>query len=391
MAFTFLNYIDKAISFAMPLLVLYILKDIVLYNNIEVVFSYANIIVVIADLGIRIFFLYDYGHQPGEEQYGYTQRVKTYFNLSFLFYWVLSVVLCLTLNKLPVYGILMPFICIRTLLMLFINFFSVYYRLTDKPKHVLYYSIIINVLSIVLFLGSFKFFHSINLWWFFGVQMVFTLLYMVYGFKFFSVDNIKKGYNYIAVALKYSWPLIVNILLLTFINNYGKIYAFKNLPEESMFTFSYVLRIGMIVQMAHASIMGYYAKSIYANKSNKVDYKVYKIYNVSIGMAVFLAIAALYVVNLFHIIKKIDDFGLVVILFVYLLLWCQIAYFEQYINKMNKNKLILLFAVISMVVYLGMLFANPKPTINYVSVCMIASAIVNLALVLAFMKKYRLF
>src|SRR5688572_11465947 len=55
-----LTYADKAISFALPLSVLFVLNDKSLYTLIEVAFSYAAIVLVVIELGLSTYLFWGY-------------------------------------------------------------------------------------------------------------------------------------------------------------------------------------------------------------------------------------------------------------------------------------------------------------------------------------------
>ena len=59
-----LTYVDKIISFALPLSILFIIKDKALYSFVEVAFSYATLLMVVADLGFSSYLFYGYKLVP---------------------------------------------------------------------------------------------------------------------------------------------------------------------------------------------------------------------------------------------------------------------------------------------------------------------------------------
>lgn len=388
--FTFLNYVDKAISFALPLFVLYLLKDISLYNDIEYIFSYANILVVIADLGMRMFFLYNYPKQVHDEK-NYLSSVKSYFYIISFVYVLIGLGLVLISKNTGLITVLVPFICIRTLMMLFTNFFGIYYRLKDSPQIILYYSIIINLITFIVMIVFVKWLKIPNsLMLFFSIQMVFVLWFAIKGVKYIKKKVLEEMFKFVSNSLIYAWPLILNVLILTFINNYGKIYAFNHLSKSSMFSFSYTMRIAMIIQMAHSSVVAYYSKDIFLNTANKINYKMYKLYNLFIIVAVFISLLFLIMINSFNIVPMIDIDTTVIVLILYVFLWCQVAYFEQYLSKHNKNMRILIFAVSSSIVYILMLMLYKAPSVSYIALSMLISIIVNLGAIMFSVYKLKL-
>lgn len=389
LVFTFLNYFDKFVAFSLPLIILYLVKDVSLYNNIEYVLSVASLVVVLIDLGLKSYFLYGYSQNPIDSK-SYIENVATYFYSLFFLYSIIGI--CLTILTLTtnVLNGFMPFIIIRVLVLFFISFFSIYYRLIDKPQNILFYSIFINLLTIVGVLIYYKYMNGKELFYFFIVQLFFLIYIFFKSLRKIEYKKFRNGWIYIKKALVYSWPLILNVLIVTFINNYGKIYAFHNLSEGDMYSFSYVLRFAMIIQMAHVSVVAFYSKALFTDRSASFNFQIYKTYNLFIFLAIGLMFGILFFINNLGIIPEIPVNFLVVIILSYVFLWCQQAFFEQYLNKLNKNKYLLLFSVMGSGIFILMLAVKKDLDVNYIALSMLTSVIVNICAVLYFLKKLRL-
>jgi hypothetical protein len=85
LAYFLLTYLDKIISFALPLAILFVLKDKPLYTFVEVVFSYATIAMVVLELGFSNYLFY--GYKQAAEKDKFILQAKLFFGfLIFILY-----------------------------------------------------------------------------------------------------------------------------------------------------------------------------------------------------------------------------------------------------------------------------------------------------------------
>jgi O-antigen/teichoic acid export membrane protein len=390
--FTVLNYFDKLISFSLPLVILYIYKDISLYNDFEYIYSAANIIVVIADLGIRGFFLYDFSkfnNNLGE----YASRVYRHVTTLILFYSVFfTTIIYLGDYFFSINTELLYFILIRTLLLFYINFFIMYTRIVNNPNYGLYLSVFVNVIVVSFFLFN-KYIYQITATATVLNTVFFIQLICIVGIIFksklnISKENINQSIVYFRKALLYSWPIIVNVLLITVVNNFGKLYIHKNLPAVDMYMFSYILRVGMIIQMAHVSVVAFFSKSIFLDEKKSFNKKIYFLYNVFLTLAVILSGLIIYVSQFFNFLPTIEIDFMVVILYLYILIWCQQSYFEIYINKFNKNKYLMIFTICSLCIYMLIVGVNYSSlSMTTISLAMLITAVINFLCVFIYVRR----
>ena len=59
--------------------------------------------------------------------------------------------------------------------------------------------------------------------------------------------------NFINNSIKYSWPLMINSLVLLFMNHYAKIVAFNQLPQNDMTILSFLQRICTLIVFIHVA------------------------------------------------------------------------------------------------------------------------------------------
>lgn len=382
--YTILNYLDKALSFAVPLVVLWIFADKEIYNEIEYVFSVAAILAVVIELGVRNYFLYAYKESTDRD--GLVAEVRAGFLFQFAVYFALGLVTLAV--SYAVGGSLNPiyfFIVIRALFMYFVSFFTIYYRLIDRPSAVFGFSIATNVITIAIVLGCRLFADEINLGYFFVGQTILACGVFVAAFKFRGQIQVRLFARYLKQAIVFAWPIILNVFLFMFIYNYGRVYARNFLSEEQMFHISFVQRIALIIQLAHQSGVGYLSKRVFIDERPHVDRRVFVLYSGMMGLAVVGVFACLLGMNWIGL-KNSVGIDLVTLLIVsYTVMWCYVAFFEMYINKMNKNRYILLFSGVASVVFIGALNLFNGGTLVGISAAMTGSMAVNLGLVIGYL------
>ena len=133
--YTILNYADKALAFAVPLAVLYLFDDRATYNEIEYIISLGAVLAVVIELGVRNYSLYAYRNAADRDDL--VNLVKGAFLVQFAAY---TVIAGLLLGLLWLYdgafGAVYAFIAVRALFTYFVSFFTIYYRLVDRPSTV---------------------------------------------------------------------------------------------------------------------------------------------------------------------------------------------------------------------------------------------------------------
>lgn len=375
--YTLLNYFDKFLTFCLPLAILYVTKNQTVYNDIEYIFSIANIAIVFLEVGLRTYFFYGYSIANNRDEY--TQNVNNYFATLFSIYFFTSLLLftfVYFVNENALY--LLIFIVTRSLFLLFTGFYNIYFRLVDTPSAIFKFTIPVNVLSIILII----LFTGINiqngLYAFFLPQMLVSILAIFWFKKHKTLKHIKELYQYLKVALSYSWPIILNVLLITYINNFAKIYAYNKMSAEDMFQLSYLLRISLIIQMMHVSISGYYSKRIFIDKSPDINKRILGLYSTFMGISALMVFVFVFLFNQVPSLPSVNTNSSFIIIILYTIVWCYQAYFELYLNKYKKTKHILLFSTISMIFYTAIISLGFVNTILSLSLIMLGTITVNL-------------
>jgi O-antigen/teichoic acid export membrane protein len=98
---------------------------------------------------------------------------------------------------------------------------------------------------------------------------------------------------------------------------------------------------------------------------------------------------ALYIFNFLPVFEKINIDISVYIILIYAILHCFSSFFETYYNRQNKTIYILLFSLISLAIYLFLLFVVGVKGIISLSLYMMIYMIVNMFLLLTKLKSLK--
>lgn len=386
-----LTYIDKIVSFALPLSVLFVLKDKALYATVEVAFSYAVLFMVVMELGISNYLFYGYKKSENKEQFMHSAGI--YFKFLLLIYTLLTPVLFFAIGcydqSLVVLFIL---IAARAMFTCFISFSSNIYRLKDNPSGVYAVSLIVNVSSFILLCLA-NFFSLPHKSVYFVAPSL--LLILVISIRFIALElkhfNFSGFFDFITRCLKFSWPVILNVLAMSYINNYIKIYAYGHLSQQETIQISYILRIGLIVQLTHSAFASFYSKSLFMDTSHTFNFRIFKQYNIVLLLSAFFVVIAICITNYFFSSQiRIPLTGATFLIILYILLWCYIGYLEIYFGIMNANRKILIYSIISAIVYTFLLLILKNINLITLSLCMVIPTMLNLILVIFGLKKMRI-
>jgi len=387
-----LTYIDKIISFALPLSILFVFKDKALYSILEVAYSYATIIMIVIDMGFSGYLFFGFKNSKNKEEF--LKNAQLFFKFLLLSYSVLLLFIFLTISYFNIELISFGgIIAIRTLYILVISFYSNFYRLKDQPSKIYLSTLAINLLSFSLLAIA----HSLSLpheIYFFFIPQLLAIMAIItnYTFNEIRLFNYKKFKFFLHNTLSYSWPIILNILTITYINNYGKIYAYKNLSEQEMVQISYIMRIGLVIQLTHSAFATYFSKSLFMNEKNQFDTVIFKKYNITLFFSFLFAISIISLTNFIFNTYIYIPLSISTYLFIlYILMWCYIGYLEMYFNIMNSNIKILKYSLVSLAFYSISLNLYENVDLLKISLSMVLSALLNLILVLVGLWKMKLF
>lgn len=389
--YTFFNYIDKGLAFVAPLSILYLFDDKKTYNEVEYIFSIASLLFVFLELGIKPYYFYAY--KNSENKTKLISEIKGSINL---LVWIYTVVLIVSFglhfSELVHMKALYFFIAIRAVYLFLSSFLNYHYRLLDNPSWIYPITISINIGSIGILLIEKIVNLSYNLLFlFFLFPFTFIILYAIKNIKDFNLKILKSFFSILKKAIYYSWPIILNILLISFMNNYGKIYAYEYLNEDAMFQISFALRLSLIIHLAHASALGYLSKNIYINYTPKMFWKNFLLYSKMIGVVVCLALFGIFVTKFFGVLDQFQITLATLLIFIYVIIWCYQSYFEIYYNRIGKTKHVLSFSIISACLFFISIYIFKVDSILKISSVMVVSAFVNFMLIMSFGVRRKIF
>lgn len=379
-----LTYLDKSISFALPLSILFVLKDKSLYNLVEVIFSYATIALTVIELGFSNYLFWGYKHSDDKDKFIIDAQIFFRFVLLVYFFISFLIILWAYFYHYSNFPLLIVLVCIRTLFTFYTGFYSLIFRLKDTPSKIYIITILINISSLALLMTAYLLSWSTVIVYFFLpsaiVLVAIEIRYLIGEVQLFNFNAFSKFFRN---SMMFAWPILLNTLFMSFMNNYAKIYAYGHLSQQETAQISYILRIGLIVQLTHVSFSSFYSKALFMDLNRKFNFRIFKQYNFVLLLSVILVAFAIFLTNsLFYSVIRIP-FSLATCLFVlYILFWCYIGYLEIYFGVMNANKRMLYYSVISSLLYLALLKSFGDVNQLQLALFMVSSIMLNLILVI---------
>lgn len=386
--YTALNYLDKLLIFLTPLAVLSLYHDRSLYNEVEYIYSIAAVVAVPMEFGLANYFLFAY--RESGDRGGLVERARYAFLLSFAIYVVVVAIGAVggAATHVEATG-LTVLVATRALFVYFLQFYGVYFRLVDRPAAIFGFSCAANLATLAVILVMRQSAAPLPLGLFFAAQAVLPLAVAGYGLATLTRCRLADVGAYAAGGLKYAWPISLNVLLFMVVNNYGKVYARNWLSEGDMFQISFVQRLALIIQLAHSSAVGYLVKAVFVDDSAGSERRLLAIYTVMIGVATVGVMAAVGILNTYSASVRVSLDAVSLAVIAYTILWCYSAYFELYLNRINRNKSILLISVASAGLFgvvLSLDFARP---LTRIGLAMVGSALLKLILTIEVLRRSR--
>lgn len=374
--YSILNFTEKFLAYIAPLLVLKFLGNKIIYNQIELIYSYSLILSVLLDFGIKGYFIYSFRFKKNLNIYA--QETKSIFNFLILIYFLI-IIIFFSFGKNFLIDFMIIYIAIfRSIFLVITNFYRVYFRIIDVPQNIFLLTIPISLIMCLCILGIYYFNFKLTLIVFFSPVFFFLIIYFV--IILFKLNlNISKLKKYLLNSIQYYYPIIIISIISIFIGNYVKIFTFYNFESEQMTKISFYLRFFLLIQLAHASFASFFMKSNFILKSKIIDKKLLKNYVICLLLFTMISISLLpFTKILFNLKYNFDLIPFFLIL--YVIFWCIGAYFEQFLNKFNENKKILKYYLLSLLVYLVAIYLPKTQTLEYYCFAMALSSLVYLIL-----------
>lgn len=384
--YSILNYIDKFLFFILPLSFLYFTKDIKLYNTIEYVYSIANVLVVVGDLGIKYYLFYGYKIADNKEIFLFF--ITNIYKKIFLFYFIISIAITIAL-LLNLFQTINIYFVIRTTFLLLILFYNTYFRLIDKPSKTFLFSIPTSLLILLFIIGN-VFIQNSNFILFFYFFFQIIIAVTIFGFSN-NKDNKQSIYSFRKFyknVIKYVWPLLLNTFLVMLVANFIKIYAYDNFSQNDMFSISFTLRVGLLLQLTHASIIGFFSKDLFMDEFKKFSNNIITKYLLLITSILIFIIIVIYLFDKLNIFRGYNfDFSSI-FLIAYIYMWCLTGLLEIFYNRTNNNKLLLKYYIIAFLIFLSSLLVKHDIDKYYISISMFSYISIYFTLLLY--NKYKL-
>ena len=385
--FVIFNYVDKFLVFLLPLVVLYITKSMDTYNKIEYIYSIANVILpFFGFIASYAFYGYKISREKGEE--GFIIRYRAFQSLMITILFFLGIIVS---GFVPHFFSSISFsisflIIIRFVFLQTVSNNNVYYRLIDKPVLFLLYSIICSIFSgiLVFFFGTNEHY---TLLCFFIPQLVMVLLY---GFEIVQKKGMIKWRalsHFFVASINFAWPTVMNSTIVAFIMNYGKIYAYNCLSSYEMYNFSYLMRISMIIQMAHASMISYYGKDLYTKGYSSSFYKKYLFV---ITTAFLFTVCFVFFFNSYANVEKLTIDTTAFLIFIYTFIHCCGASLELFFSRVNMNRSVLGMSIISCIVFFILIFVFGVNDLQILVIYMVVYSLLYLVLLIMMAKAKKL-
>ena len=379
-----LSYLDKAIIFLLPLLVLQIFKDQTEYVIIEYIYSATTVIIPLIDFGLSGYFYYAYRNSKNKD------KTVLDFKSAFQRLYLILSALCILIVAVNFFGFefekFIIFIVSRLLFILATTFFASYYRLINKPERVLYITLAANIFSLLFLFGFFFLESEFTLWLVFIGQIVFSVFYFIYCMVNVFIKT-KHQYDFsqliqiIKRSVIFSWPTILQVFLMMFIANYGKLSALSQMQINDATLLSVSQRFSMIIFLTHSSLWAFLVKDIYVqNDVLEINKKILIKY---LTILTFTAIGVSLVTfsYLFYTLtsEELQKPVLIVSLIIgHTFFSCIFAYLELHYGRENKNIIKLYLAIFGAAVFILLLTFLKINFLERIAIAMFISTLLSL-------------
>ena len=387
-----LSYFDKAIIFLVPLAVLFLFKEKAVYVELEYIYSIVIICVPILGLGLPGYFFFNYRKTKLKREA--IVKILKSFHASYIGLFVIALILVLFHYMIYPFEKHIILIVVRALFILTVTFLASFYRLIDKAHKALFITLSSNFISILFLFGFYVLDKDFELWVVFIGQILFILFYfikisyrVIHKYKTYLFNTI---FNTLKNSIFFSWPSIIQVFIMMFIANYGKINAIDNMSLNNGVLLSFVMRVSMVIHLSHASIHAFILKDVYMSKGIRVISKrsLYKYLSFLFFPVAFVSIV-LFIY--FYFDQTIYDTNALVyvvsFIVAYTIFWCIYTYFEMYYSRENKNIIKLYLAIGNGMIFMVLLNFLPWNFLEKITFTMFTSTTITLLISLFVFKK----
>jgi O-antigen/teichoic acid export membrane protein len=381
------------VIFLLPLAVLTLFKDKTVYVSIEYIYSIVVVVIPFLDLGLGSYFFYAYRNNDNSKKV-VSEILKT-FHLLYISVLTLGTVL------IAVHYLIYPFekyiiyVVSRSIFVLTFTFLTSYYRLINKPHKALFITISSNILSLSFLFIYFLAESEFDLWLVFIGQILFCIIYFFRVLKRILFKWVK-SYQSLRIikmlkkSLIFSWPTIIQVFILMYVANYGKINALEKLSVNDGVLLSLTQRFSMLIQLTHSAVIGYLMKDIFVSgelliiKKN-VFLKYISLLFTSVFMVVLITMSYMYFNG--NDYEPYFLIQIVTLIIGYTFFWCIFSYFEIYYSRENKNIIKMYLAIFNGIVFIIIFNLLKTGYLERISLSMFASTLLTLLISLIILKK----
>lgn len=368
--FSALTIIDKGFSFLMPVTILFLFKDKLLYNQIEYITSLAFLCLYCLDFGLGAYGYYGYKIAPDKVEF-MSDFYSSFLTLNFI-YLILFSLLSIFLYQ---HRILIICFAIRLLYLYCGLFITTYFRLRDEPSYAPICTITFSALTLVVVMIFFLAQKQISLILFFMPS--FPLLVLVWFF--YKKKRTILPRSFILLLKKsflYSWPLLLNYTITALLSNFGKISGYHHFSTNDMTAFAFLQRLGQILGLVHTSVAGYYSKDFFMRSFQEIKVALWRY--AWIMLACFGVVVLLSIFGMFFVLHTLQYIWISILMLVFSLCNAFSSLVELFFNRFNKTHLVLIVNLLYLASYFSTYYLIAKNTILTMSGIMAGSALFGL-------------
>lgn len=370
-----ISYADRGLAFLLPLLVLQFLDRSTAYAEIEFIIGIAVVTASFADLGVRIYMLFAF------RQEGSADRVialsKAALGVLLLFQSIAAVIFFL-LSALGI-GEITLLIALSLCRIAAATAFGIVGRilvLRDRPELSMLLSLLCWFASLPVLLVPASLSDTVFLLLFMSPNIFIMLLVLGWIWRSEGSVSWQPALRFTVQALRWSWPLLLATAINLAVGNFAKIYAFSAMPQADMVQIAFYQRIAMILQVSHAAIMIVLSKKIFIQKGNKIDSGATASYATSMLLTSTLLIGGVSAANIFDLLYVPWALGIAAPIAIYVFFWCVGSYFEAYVNRSGRTRIMLYNSLLSAAIFTFILFLASDITSVLLCVAMAVSSLI---------------
>ena len=339
LSYSFFLFLDKGLSFVLPILLLYITSPSV-YAKLEAALAMSILLIPLLDLGTNYYVGFIY-KRDGEACFRHFNRLLLSISL-------FSIAVAIPLFFLSDFFFIIVLAILRSVHINLYQYGQTKGRLTEKLISPILANITASTCAVVLTLISVFFDvwdNYILLSYFIFPPLLFIFLNSraveLPSMQKLREINYKPTLIFIKKSLTFAAPAILNTLLVTGFANLTKIYVLQNFGESDMVRYSFVFRLAMIIQLCHMAVSGYTFKFFLLSINLKRMASLYLIYMSALFLITLSILCAVYFVNNIVDYELLYIDPLFIVAFAYTLFWCYSAFFDFLYIRINKTKLML--------------------------------------------------